>query len=187
MRKSLLFLLMYIIILPLSFIHLSGGFLPVGLFPVAVMLMNSTSNDLKNKNHVLLSSLPIRRKHIVAAKYLGALFYSLVGVVIAFVTSMVTRLAMPQTEVAWMSVGQAVMLLSLALIFSSLYLPIFYWLSDQGMQTVNIVMTIILFITLSISFQIPVYTGSVLLLLAAILLFLLSYFTAVRIFSRKDF
>ncbi|MFM1650637.1 ABC-2 transporter permease [Brevibacillus sp. B_LB10_24] len=187
MKKSILGIFFYIAVFPITFVNISGGFLTVGLFPLAIMLLNSTSNDLKNKNYILLGSLPIRRTQIVAAKYLGALFYSLAGVVIAVVTSMIFHQLVPDAQVAWMSVGQAVMLLSLALIFSSLYLPIFYWISNQGEQVANIVMTILLMITLVISFQLTVYTGKLFMLLAAIVLFLLSYVAAARIFSRKDF
>lgn len=75
-----------LIMLPAIVIYLTMGRSPIfiGVLFSVVMAMNNFSIDEKKPIHVLLNSLPYTRKEIVASKYVGAIFYTLLVIVVLF-------------------------------------------------------------------------------------------------------
>ncbi|WP_326102096.1 ABC-2 transporter permease [Paenibacillus apiarius] len=52
--------------------------------------------DIKNHNHNFLVTLPISRKHIVQAKYISAIIYTLFGILASYGIHSIVKLAVPE-------------------------------------------------------------------------------------------
>jgi ABC-type transport system involved in multi-copper enzyme maturation permease subunit len=179
------------------------GLPAAGLYLTMLMLLLSTTNELKNKNLLLVASLPVRRKDIVASKYIGALLYGILGSFVTVILHMVLSLMQVQSDSAsWPLTASIVISLVMSFVMSAVYLPVFYALSEKGFQIVNFVAILIFSFTFPLMaglsklfgyqklpgllarlFEFP---GYLLLVGIVLLLILASYSISLRIFEKKD-
>jgi len=202
-RKDLFLVRKFMLLLILYYIYMAAvSFESFSLFtalPSILLLINSCSMDILQKNQRLLVSLPVRRQQIVLAKYVSILPSTLFGAVCVFGLYLAGSLLGKDFEPSfWKDV--AVSLLGVPL-YIAIYLPVFYWLGDKGKGAVNIVfMMISLFATSNIVNLVnhsprltrwAVEVQDHLLLqaivaIAYILIMSVSYMISLRIFKGKD-
>ncbi|MDU5145569.1 MAG: ABC-2 transporter permease [Paenibacillus dendritiformis] len=171
------------------------SFFTVG-FTVAIVAVNlSTMIDIRNHNHKFLATLPIKRKHIVLAKYITTIIATLCGVLASYGIHWLVTLAFPQLNKPGYSILSLFVLEGMMLVLISIYMPLFYTLSKKGTEIINAVFLIALvalmnpLAILMSKMNDDSFISSQLLFLISIGIFLLviaSYYLTVHLFTRKD-
>ncbi|MCE5173489.1 ABC-2 transporter permease [Paenibacillus profundus] len=196
LKSSLWMGLMFLTVFSAVFIpkHSSSVHL-VGIYTAFATLSHATMIDVKNQNHNFLVTLPISRKNIVQAKYMMSIIISLVSVLASygihmFATSVFPVLNKPELTVMDI-IGPAAIVLALA----SIYLPLFYSLSKKGTSIINGVFFILL---LALAQPTAMFMNMInenrlhsdptlyLILIGIILLFIVSYYIAAVLFTKKE-
>ncbi|WCF10984.1 ABC-2 transporter permease [Paenibacillus thiaminolyticus] len=165
-------------------------------FTVAIVALNmSTLIDIRNHNHNFLVTLPIKRKHIVLAKYITSSIATLCGVLASYVIHSLVTQAFPQLNKPDHSILGLFVLAGMMLVFISIYLPLFYTFSKKGAEIINVVSIIVLFalmnplVMLMSMMNDDSFISSQILFLISIgilLLLIASYYLTVHLFTRKD-
>ncbi|MBW4080568.1 ABC-2 transporter permease [Paenibacillus sp. S150] len=161
-----------------------------------LLLMNACTLDVQHNNQRLLVTLPLPRHQLVLAKYLSLFPYVIISLICTLLLYLTGQSAEP---IAWRELS---LVIAGFPIIAGLYLPLYFWLGQKGMQVVNMLfMMLIMFgftAMSSLAKQFPVLfewvhsgTADNILLLAiacVAYLFLLycSYLISLRIFTRKD-
>ncbi|ADU32086.1 ABC-2 transporter permease [Evansella cellulosilytica] len=106
---------------------------PAFIFLVASLFIpfNAYSYDEKAETNILLNSLPYTRKEIIAARYLGSIFYTLLAFAVTGVTLFLFNKPFTLTDIA---IGGG-----LFLIFAAFTFPLFYILKPGHIATVVII------------------------------------------------
>jgi len=196
--KSTLWLgILYLIVFSVFFIpKFSSSVHFVGIYTAFALINLGVMIDIKNNNHNFLVTLPIKRKHIVLAKYISAIIYTLFGVLASFgihwsVKQTIVDLNMPDYSFLDILVPGAIVLL-----LASIYLPLFYALSKKGNSIISGASFVIM---IAMAHPIAVIMNMVnestfnshqtlfLILAGILLLFIASYYLTVNLFSRKNF
>ncbi|WGU96074.1 ABC-2 transporter permease [Paenibacillus dendritiformis] len=165
-------------------------------FTIAIVALNmSTVIDIRNHNHKFLVTLPIKRKHIVLAKYITTIITTLCGVLASYGIHSLVTLAFPQLNKPDQSILGLLVLEGMMLVLISIYMPLFYTLSKKGTEIINVVFIIALvalinpLAILMSMMNDDSFISSQLLFLISIGIFLLliaSYYLTVHLFTRKD-
>ena len=197
MKSSSALILIYFIIFSIVLVsnNMSAFFL-AGVYTAFTTLMMSTGADVKNENHNFLITMPINRAQIVRAKYMTALIYTVVASVACYGLYALIRTMKPDLGLQAYTLDQLLTAVGITLVFASIYLPLFYWLSKKGMAVINIVFMIIMIALAPLS-NIPMHlmregmisfadTAVALIGLGVVLLFIASYFITKYLFNRKD-
>lgn len=203
LRKDFIALKSSLGVLLICMVVYSIAFIPnhdASIFTMAIALASVSINlctmlDIKNHNHVFLISLPISRKHIVLAKYIITIFFTLFGILASYGIHLLVELAFPELNKPDYSIMGLLVPAGMMLIVISIYMPLFYTLSKKGTEIITIVFFILLiilmnptamlmsmmseegFISNQVLFLIPI--GILLLLIA-------SYYLTAYLFTRKD-
>ncbi|KAB7672858.1 ABC-2 transporter permease [Bacillus sp. B1-b2] len=113
-KKQLLIFIPYLLVFILAGSH------PILIFTVASIFipLNTYAYDEKVQTNILLNSLPYTRKEIIASRYLGALFYMILGISITCIVLTVFNKAFTIQDLLF-SIG-------LFLIYISIMFPLFY-------------------------------------------------------------
>lgn len=196
LKSSLWMTLMYLAVFSAAFIpSLSSSIHLVGIYTAFATLSLGTMSDIKNHNHNFLVTLPISRKHIIQAKYITAIIYTLFGVLASYGIHSIVKLAVPELNKPDYSVMDILGPVGIALVLASIYLPLFYALSKKGNTIINVVFLIIL---IALSQPTAIFMNMInergfsndptlfLILLGILLLFIASYYVTVHLFTRKD-
>lgn len=173
-----------------------SSFYLTGVYSAVTTLMMSTGADVKNENHNFLMTMPINRAQIVRSKYMLALIYTGVAAVACYGLNALIRTVKPDLGMPAFTLEQFFVSVEITLVFVSIYLPLFYLLSKNGMTIANIVFIILLIYIAplsNISMHLMsqgkiVITDTIMALIAlgVVLVFIASYYIAKRLFSRKD-
>ncbi|WP_442600503.1 ABC-2 transporter permease [Paenibacillus sp. KN14-4R] len=197
LKSSLWITILYLAVFSVAFIPKSElSFYFVGIYTAFASLSLGTMIDIKNHNHNFLVTLPISRKHIVQAKYISAIIYTLYGVLASYGIHWLIKLVIPHLNKPDYSVMDILVSVGMILVLISIYMPLFYTLSEKGAGIINIVFLIVLivlaqpttifmnmmsekgFISDQTLFLIPI---------SILLLFVASYYLTIKLFTRKDF
>jgi len=195
--KSTLWLgIMFLAVFSVAFIpKLSSSVHLVGIYTAFALLNQGTMIDIKNKNHNFLITLPVKRRHIVQAKYLTAIVYTLFGVLASFGIHLLVKQYFPELNKPDYSVLDILVPAGIVLLLASIYLPLFYSLSKKGASVINVVFLIIL---LALAQPTAMLMNMVnengfnssqaltLILSGILLLFIASCRLTIYLFSRKD-
>ncbi|KNZ70004.1 hypothetical protein Tfer_1387 [Thermincola ferriacetica] len=114
-----------------------------------LFIMNANHADDKNRSEILINSLPIDRKKIVAAKYLAALVFTVIGILLTGVTGAIFKTAVEGAGLAlsfrfingfdmvstFMSVGLLI----------SLYYPLYFKFGYNFARKINAVLFMLIF------------------------------------------
>ncbi|GAB6172468.1 hypothetical protein JCM15765_19460 [Paradesulfitobacterium aromaticivorans] len=127
LRKILPFVLVYGLIMIVGFQSIPDAALTASTVAITYLLMlQACARDDKNKSEIMLNSLPLKRKTIVAAKYLTVFLYAALGLVsylIAYV--IVVNTGIP-VHVFPLSLSATVGVVIAAILMSSLYYPVYF-------------------------------------------------------------
>ncbi|NEW06776.1 ABC-2 transporter permease [Paenibacillus sp. SYP-B3998] len=197
MKKSLWLVLFYIIIFLILLAGQRENMFLVGVYGAFILLMLNTGNDIKNNNHRFLIHLPISRKNLITAKYISGLIYLCFGTVVSYLIQLSVSMYEGK-EIQLLAFTQPVLSFGLIVVLFSIYLPVFYLLSEKGVQIINIVFMILLIaihiLTNIVRFAATKYQtfqsmeSLVLCLIVAgsVVIASISYLLTVRLFSRRD-
>lgn len=195
LKSSLGLSILYLAVFSIAFIKKDSSIHLVGIYTAFATLSLGTMIDIKKNHHHFLVTLPISRKHMVQAKYITAIIYTLFGVLASYGIHWFIKLALPQLNKPDYSVMDILVPVGIMLVLTSIYMPLFYTLSKKGTGIINAVFLIIL-----IALAQPTAIGMdmtnnqsfssnptfFLIPIGILLLFTASYFLTVNLFSRKD-
>ncbi|MGG3839963.1 ABC-2 transporter permease [Paenibacillus thiaminolyticus] len=167
----------------------------VGITVALAAVNMSTMIDIRNHNHNFLVTLPIRRKHIVLAKYITTIISTLFGVLASYGIHSLVKLAVPQLSKPDYSILGLFVPVGTMLVIISIYMPLFYTLSKKGTEIINVVFLIILFalinpltMLMKMVSEESFISGQILFLasIGILLLLIASCYLTVHLFTRKD-
>ena len=196
LKSSLWTILLYLAVFSFAFIPKSEmSIYFVGIYTAFGSIILATMIDIKNHNHKFLVTLPISRKHIVLAKYITAVIYTLFGVIASYGIHQLINLSFPQLEKPDYTVWSILVSVGMLLVLISIYMPLFYALSKKGAGIINAVFMISLIILAQpaavlmnmVSEKGVISDQTLLLILMGIVaVFIASYFLTISLFTRKD-
>lgn len=196
LKSSLWLIFLYLAVFSVAFIpkHQSSIHL-VAIYTAFASLSFGTMIDIKKNYHSFLVTLPISRKHLVQAKYITAIIYTLFGVLASYGIHSLVKLAVPQLNKPDYSVMDILVPVGIMLVLTSIYMPLFYTLSKKGTGIINAVFLIIL---IAMAQPTAIFMNMIndqgfssdqtlfLILIGILLLFIASYYLTVNLFTRKD-
>lgn len=196
LKSSLWTILLYLAVFSIAFIPKSEmSIYFVGIYTAFGSIILATMIDIKNHNHKFLVTLPISRKHIVLAKYITAIVYTLFGVIASYGIHRIIDLSFPQLDKPDYTVMSLLVSVGMLLVLISIYMPLFYALSKKGAGIINAVFMISLIILAQpaavlmnrVSEKGLINDQTLLLILIGIVVvFIASYFVTISLFKRKD-
>lgn len=210
-KKIVLFGILYCIFALFAFkdIYPSGGALYV-LAPIAfnyILLTTASNYDDKNKNEMLINSLPVNRDDIVISKYLSIFFFSFITIICASIIGIICRLIGLSIIGRIVSLDDILIVISVTAIMYSVYFPLYFKFGTMKLRLFTILLFMLVlfvpnFITeytmkhpndnlvkniLSfISNTQPIYL-KLLILIVTIILLLTSIFLSLSIYKKKQF
>ncbi|MGG4345568.1 ABC-2 transporter permease [Paenibacillus lautus] len=196
LKSSLWTILLYLAVFSFAFIPKSEmSIYFVGIYTAFGSIILATMIDIKNNNHKFLVTLPISRKHIVQAKYITAIIYTLFGVIASYGIHWLIKLSFPQLEKPDYTVLSILVSVGMLLVLISIYMPLFYALSKKGAGIINAVFMVSLIILaqpaavlMNMVSEKGLITDQTLLLIlmGIVVVFIASYFLTISLFTRKD-
>lgn len=160
--------------------------------------MTAMAYDERGRFDAYACALPVSRTAVIRARYLMALLLILGGTVFSLAVSVVFALVQGggiQLE-AMVAAGASLLV---ALFYLSLILPFIVWLGTEKARIIMMAVFLVPFLSLFL-FEEPIKrlinslpeetlfrTAVIILPLAAVLFFVLSYFISVRLYRRKEF
>ncbi|MGE6517399.1 ABC-2 transporter permease [Lysinibacillus sphaericus] len=189
-------LLLYIAIL-LLFSLFGDASVYVGFIFSLSFIMSACSFDEKDNINILLNSLPYTRKEIVASKYIGALLFTMLFVIVMYVGDFILN-----GNKASFLVKEMLLIIGLVMITTSFLLPFLYKFKMQYLHMAMVALVVIYLITISFFIrnlhdvvreltqkiltlqEIQLYFFAILLV---IVLYIGSWLLSIRIYERKVF
>ncbi|MFY0520800.1 ABC-2 transporter permease [Lysinibacillus sp. UGB7] len=189
-------LLLYIAIL-LLFSLFGDASVYVGFIFSLSFIMSACSFDEKDNINILLNSLPYTRKEIVASKYIGALLFTMLFVIVMYVGDFILN-----GNKASFLVKEMLLIIGLVMITTSFLLPFLYKFKMQYLHMALVALVVIYLITISFFIrnlhdvvreltqkiltlqEIQLYFFAILLV---IVLYIGSWLLSIRIYERKVF
>jgi len=202
LKSSLWLGILYLVVFSAFFIpKFSSSVHFVGIYTAFALINMGVMIDIKNNNHHFLITLPIKRKHIVRAKYISAIIYTVFGILASFgvhwgVKQTIVDLNIVDLNVPDLSFLDILVPAAIVLLLAAIYLPLFYALSKKGNSIISGVSVVTLIVMAQPIAQIMNIVNesafnshqTLFLILAGILvLFIVSYHLAVNLFTRKNF
>lgn len=145
-KKQLLFGFVYILFLIFAFQSMGSAASSGGVVAFTYMLvMTSCAYEDKNKTDIMLNSLPVRRSHIVAAKYISVYVFLTMGMIFYYLSTTAIGIlglpvkAYPLTLESFVGGVVAVSLLS------GIYLPIFFKVGYLRSKIFNFILFFLFF------------------------------------------
>ncbi|MGG3504514.1 ABC-2 transporter permease [Paenibacillus lautus] len=196
LKSSLWTILLYLAVFSFAFIPKSEmSIYFVGIYTAFGSIILATMIDIKNHNHKFLVTLPISRKHIVQAKYVTAIIYTLFGVIASYGIHRLIKLSFPQLEKPDYTLLPILVSVGMLLVLISIYMPLFYALSKKGAGIINAVFMVSLIILAqpaAVLMNMVSEKGLIndqtllLILIGIVVVFIASYFLTISLFTRKD-
>ncbi|MGG3307126.1 MULTISPECIES: ABC-2 transporter permease [Paenibacillus] len=196
LKSSLWTILLYLAVFSFAFIPKSEmSIYFVGIYTAFGSIILATMIDIKNHNHKFLVTLPISRKHIVQAKYITAIIYTLFGVIASYGIHRLIKLSFPQLEKPDYTLLPILVSVGMLLVLISIYMPLFYALSKKGAGIINAVFMVSLIILAqpaAVLMNMVSEKGLIndqtllLILIGIVVVFIASYFLTISLFTRKD-
>ncbi|MFC4307109.1 ABC-2 transporter permease [Cohnella boryungensis] len=107
-----------------------GTALLLGVTPPILMMMMTSRLEARSHGLPLAGTLPVTRDQIVKARYMTVLLQTALGIGVTTAMSLFSHYALGQENgLSWETVAYAV---GIVLLFSSIFLPVYYWLGAQG-------------------------------------------------------
>lgn len=145
-KKQLLFSLVYLAFILFAFQGLGVVMYPMALVAITYMLsMTYCAYEEKNKTDLLLNSLPISRKSIVASKYISAILYAIMGTLVYVVMITIIRLLNIPLKTYDLSLEILIAGFAAVCLMVGLWFPIYFKFGYIKMRVVNFVLFFLFF------------------------------------------
>lgn len=169
----------------------------VGFIFSLSFIMSACSLDEKDNINILLNSLPYTRKEIVASKYIGALLFTLLFVIVMYVGDFLVN-----GNNGLLLLKEVMLILGLVMITTSFLLPFLYKFKMQYLHMAMVGVVVIYLLTISFFIKnlhdvIRALTLKILALqeiqlyffamLIIVILYIGSWLLSIRIYERKVF
>ncbi|SHI96417.1 ABC-2 transporter permease [Lutispora thermophila] len=145
-KKQLIFSLVYLVFILVTFQGMGEAMFPMGLVAMAYMLsMTACAYEEKNRSDLLLNSLPIKRESIVASKYLSVFVYTLM--VTALYEAMVIIINILNIPLKTFPLSLEMFIGGLVAVCSmtGIYFPIYFKFGYMKMRVANFVLFFLFF------------------------------------------
>lgn len=197
MKKDLIlqkYLIVFYLVLFIAYLQLEINFIISVVMVSSLFVMNSHYYDEKNKAVQLINSLPYTKKEIVSSKYLEAIFATLVVIAIGFLVQLVSQTSF---EISFFTI---IGCLAGTMIFTGIYLPIFYKFKQQYLLVLASIgiAVVIVYMPRILNFIITKFAGEIdylkavsdlelygYLTIASVIIYSLSWLTSLKIYSKK--
>ncbi|WP_211748199.1 ABC-2 transporter permease [Paenibacillus sp. Marseille-Q4541] len=196
LKSSLRTILLYLVVFSVTFIPKSEmSIYFVGIYTAFGSILLATMTDIKNYNHNFLVTLPISRGHIVLAKYITTILYTLFGVLTSYGIHWLVELMFPQLNKPEYGIMDILISIGLLLVLISIYMPLFYAFSKKGAGIINAVFMIsiiilaqpvAIFLDMMSKKEVNGDQTLFLVLMGIFLVFVASYYLTKYLFTRKD-
>lgn len=110
-----------------------------------VLILSAVQSEYKNNSDVVLLSLPVKRREVVAAKYLAVFVFVLLSFLTLGIIGLIFKLSplpFPTRLINWQD---AVVVLISVILLVSIYLPTYYKMGGKWLQVINVVLFMIIF------------------------------------------
>lgn len=145
-KKQLLFSLVYLAFILFAFQGLGVVMYPMALVAITYMLsMTDCAYEEKNKTDLLLNSLPINRRNIVASKYISALLYAVMGTLAYMVMITIVRLLNIPLKTYVLSPEIVISGFAAVCLMVGLWFPIYFRFGYIKMRVINFVLFFLFF------------------------------------------
>ncbi|MCI1696393.1 ABC-2 transporter permease [Aneurinibacillus aneurinilyticus] len=169
----------------------------IGFIYSIVFIMTAYSYDEKDNINILLNSLPYTRKEIVSSKYIGALIFTSLFVIVIFVGDLVVN-----GNAALFSWKETLLIFGLVMVTTAFILPFSYKFKSQYLLIASAVLFGLYILAISFFFrnlndrlreliqefmtlqEIQFYFLAILMIL---ILYIASWLLSIRIYERKVF
>ncbi|WP_418790781.1 ABC-2 transporter permease [Phosphitispora sp. TUW77] len=172
-----------------------------------IMIVTSSAYDDKYKSEIIINSLPVHRKSVVLAKYLAAVAFSAVGLIIVGALGLVIIIAGIPLPVRHINLYDIVFAFFSVALLAALYYPVYFKFGYNISRMLNLVLFMVLFFgpgalldyirqkmdytsaqQLASRLQdIPAWAPGTLALAVAVLLTVVSLIISLKIYETKDF
>lgn len=190
-KMSSLFLLPVL----LFYLFLNTPSIWIGVIFCIALIMNAFANDEKSNIHILLNSLPYTRKEIVSSKYISTFIF----IFMVLITLFFGNLIIYKELLDWKS---SFFIISSVMVFTSFSLPFSYKFKSQYLFIATIVAGAVYLFIFRVFFynlhgQIAELVHTILtlentlfyllMIVATVILYVLSWLLSIRIYSKKVF
>ena len=171
-----------------------------------ITIIGIAQAEYKNNSDIIINSLPITRREIVAAKYLSIVTSTIVALMIVGVVGIPFSLMPAPFDYRLLNGADVITTIICVLLLASLSLPIYFWAGATWIRAVNVVIFLLIFfapvqiaeflvnnpqrpwvqavtsLVQNQSWQL-ILMGSVIM----IVILLISYYISLRIYIKRDF
>ncbi len=171
-----------------------------------IAIIGAIQTEYKNNSDIVLNSLPISRREIVLSKYLTIFVFAGIALLIVAIIGLFFHLAPLPFEHRLININDILITLISVLLLSAVSLPAYFKTGAQWLRVINIIVFMLIFFApaqiaryvlenqhqpglqklIDLAQQNP-WLLAVSSLVTLLVLLLLSYLLAVRIYSRRDF
>ncbi|MCR8645469.1 ABC-2 transporter permease [Paenibacillus sp. N1-5-1-14] len=196
LKSSQWMVLLYLVVFSIVFIpKMDMSLYFIGIYTAFGSIMLATMVDIKNNNYKFLITLPISRKHIVRAKYLTAVLYTLFGFLASIIIHWICSLAIPQLNKPEVTIWGVLLAIGMVLVLISIYMPLFYALSKKGAGVINAVFLVSMILLANPAAMLINMMGDnsssnvrtfLIVCIGILAVFIASYHLTVYLFKKKD-
>lgn len=139
-RSFIYAVLIYPLIAIVAFSSNPGGMLGMGIYSIAyIMITGAFAYDEKSNADIFFNSLPVRKKDIVASRYLSLILFIAIGLIIMlFYTKLIPLFKIP-IEVGSISIYNIIPITTFIIFLFCAQLPFFYKFGFTKTRTIGIV------------------------------------------------
>lgn len=201
-KRSLLFMLFYLIICVFSFKSMpTGTFLYlVTITLIFFLITGSYSYDERNKSDLVISSLPITRKEIIISKYISIIIYNAVALCIMTIFMFGVKILNLSLSTQFFTLNDVLNVFISSLVLASIMFPIY---SKFGFTKSRIITFIIYFSLFGIINSIAISpdkrslnsiyvflqsisSNNYIILAIAFMIYILSMYFSIKIYENKE-
>lgn len=122
-----------------------GAYLMSSMGIVFLLIAGAFMYDEKSKGDILINSLPVSRKDIVAARYLSLIVFSVLAIIIASLAGMIIKTAGYIAAPKIIDIPTALGILLMLCVVYSFYIPIYFKFGYIKSRIVNVVLYVAIF------------------------------------------
>ncbi|KFN04257.1 ABC-2 transporter permease [Bacillus clarus] len=184
--KHLIWYLIYPLFLYMTLTDIKSFYVIMSAIIPVIATLKTFNNDKKYDSEVMLNSLPLAKKEIVVAKYIMALIVFIISMIVSSPVG-ITRFAGGVFEFITTTL---VTITGFVFIYLSLVLPISFWLGYKKTVFITLFILIAPIVIVETFFQVKIeqiHLHNGLILLCSICVLLLSVFTSIKLYEKREF
>lgn len=149
-KKTVFFGFIYLIILIYAFQSMENALLSICITAFTyILIVTACAHDEKNNADTMLNSLPLKRDHIVFARYLSMYVFAFLGIVgYGIITNFIKMINLP-IDVYPITYGGLLGALGAVTLMNSIYFPVYFKVGYMKSRILNLIMFFGLFFGLA--------------------------------------